>query len=263
MTFSTLTTRALVLVVSGLAATVWSAPNRKPKNEAAERAQALAVEARGAFNDGRFAAAAELLEQAYALQPAPNLLYNVGRAHQQAGQKQKAIDAYERYLAASPDAKDANAIRSSIRQLRDELDAEVALAERARVEKARADQEAAERARVLAEKAIVEQQVARRPSAWPWVIAGIGAAGIGVGTATGLMSSSSYRQAVAEPEVVAAQQLHGRATTFATVANISFLAGGVIALGAAIWGAFDLISSRRVQVSVLLGASQANLLVIW
>ena len=80
-----------------------------------------------AFDEGRFAEAAALLERAYALAPSSSLLYNLGRAHQQAGNKRRAIDAYRKYLAAETSPPDEGLVRRSIKQLEDELDQEAAL----------------------------------------------------------------------------------------------------------------------------------------
>ena len=80
---------------------------------------------------GHFAEAAALLVRAYAISPSSTLLYNMGRAYQQAGDRNNAIDAYQRYLASESAPSDEGAIRRTIQQLQDEIAKEGALAERA------------------------------------------------------------------------------------------------------------------------------------
>src|SRR6516162_7403703 len=82
-----------------------------------QAASDLARDAKKAFDAGQYDHAAELLEQAYALQPAAALLFNIGRAHLQAGHLEAAVAAYKRYLEAAPDASDASAVRTTIDEL--------------------------------------------------------------------------------------------------------------------------------------------------
>jgi hypothetical protein len=51
------------------------------------------------FNEGRHDAALAEFERAYALEPAFQVLYNIGRVHAALGHAVEAADAYERYLA--------------------------------------------------------------------------------------------------------------------------------------------------------------------
>lgn len=54
--------------------------------------------ARERFEQGDYVAAAEALEQAYAREPVPKLLYNAGQAYRKASRYPEAIRAYERFL---------------------------------------------------------------------------------------------------------------------------------------------------------------------
>src|SRR5262249_34023367 len=112
--------RALVIVVGVLAAA------RAGADPAADKARALELfkTSDAAYKAGEFEKAAELLEQAYALYPEPILLYNRARALDGMGATQKAIDAYEKYLASAPDVTDRGAIERRIATMREKLAAD-------------------------------------------------------------------------------------------------------------------------------------------
>ena len=86
---------ALVAVVLAFSA---SAGAQEP-----ERAEELASQGRQAFLDGDFATAIELFNQAWEADPHPVLLYNVGRAHEAAGDPPAALEAYRRTAADTDD----------------------------------------------------------------------------------------------------------------------------------------------------------------
>lgn len=69
---------------------------------------------RTAYDHGSFSEALAHFERAYALQPRPELLYNVGRAADSDGQAQRAIAAYEAYLENEPDAENADFVRARL-----------------------------------------------------------------------------------------------------------------------------------------------------
>jgi tetratricopeptide (TPR) repeat protein len=60
-----------------------------------------------AYEAGRFAEAIEAFEAAYALNPLPRLLINLGNAHRKLGQDQDALICYQRYLQLEPRAPPA------------------------------------------------------------------------------------------------------------------------------------------------------------
>jgi tetratricopeptide (TPR) repeat protein len=201
---------------------------------------ALSQAAKAAFDAGDFETAAKLLELAYANKPWPVLLYNLGRAYQQAGNKPKAVLAYERYLAAQPSSSDAGAVRESIRQLKEQIEREQTLerqAEQEVLERKRAVLDAAREKRA-AEEAI---ELARhKPSAWPWVVTGVGLGAVGAGFVFGSLASSTHAAAVSDPSVTLSESDQSTAKTYALIANVAFVAGGAAAAVGAVWGVFDL-----------------------
>jgi tetratricopeptide (TPR) repeat protein len=64
------------------------------------------------FDRGEFLDAAKEFERAYKEAPLPAFLYNIASAYDKGGDRAKAVDAYRKYAAASPDAKDVGVARS-------------------------------------------------------------------------------------------------------------------------------------------------------
>src|SRR5262245_34799172 len=77
-------------------------PPAPVEDAASAKARALELFAHSEqrYQSGDFAESARLLEQAYEIFPEPVLLYNLARAREQAGEIERAIAAYEKYLAA-------------------------------------------------------------------------------------------------------------------------------------------------------------------
>jgi tetratricopeptide (TPR) repeat protein len=72
---------------------------------------------REAYDHGSFANVLAHFERAYALQPRPELLYNVGRAADSDGRPGRAIEAYSSYLESNPDADNSALMRSVVARL--------------------------------------------------------------------------------------------------------------------------------------------------
>jgi tetratricopeptide (TPR) repeat protein len=82
-----------------------------------EEARRLVEKSAREYHDGRYLEAAELLQRAYELTPAPVLLFNLGRALDKAGDGARAIVAYRRYLDAAPAAGDREMVAARIAEL--------------------------------------------------------------------------------------------------------------------------------------------------
>jgi tetratricopeptide (TPR) repeat protein len=74
---------------------------------------------------GEYAAAIESFELGYRYQPRPLFLYNIAQVARLAGQRKKALDHYERYLQASPNASERVEVLQQIAKLQESLAAEV------------------------------------------------------------------------------------------------------------------------------------------
>ncbi|MFL5348854.1 MAG: TonB-dependent receptor domain-containing protein [Hyalangium sp.] len=67
------------------------------------------------ISQGQFDQGISELQEAYAIKPHPNVLYNIAHAYLDAGRSVEALDWYRRYLAANP--PDAESVRATIAKL--------------------------------------------------------------------------------------------------------------------------------------------------
>jgi tetratricopeptide (TPR) repeat protein len=191
-------------------------------DDAATTARALDLfeKSEVAYDAGRFSDAIALLRESYSLKKEPVLLYNLGRAYEGQGDLGAAADAYEAFLRAQPGTPDRGALERRIATLRRQFAEKEALKKRA------------------------SEQPSSNPSAVPWVVAGFGAAGLVTGAVMGVLSGQRNADARTEPTYVEAERLHSQAETFSKVANISFIAGGVLLAAGVVWGILDLSAKK-------------------
>ncbi len=220
-------------------------------------AQALVLFQRGAelYRDGKFQDAAQLFEQAYALKHEPILLRNLARAYEGIEGRaaaQKALDAYTEFLHIDPKASDAAAVEQRIKALRERIDKEVALEQQRDDERRRAER--AEQSRREADEA-ARKAARKKPSPVPWVVFGVGALGAGTGLVFGALANGQHAAARDERNATLAETEQSRAQTYAVVANVLLVTGGVIAVAGLIWGIVDLRVNRsdHSNVRVALG----------
>jgi tetratricopeptide (TPR) repeat protein len=201
-----------------LAVSLAGAPVRADDDDA--RALSLFEQSERAYDAGRFAEAISLLQQSYVLKKEPVLLYNLGRAHEGNGDLGKAADAYEAFLKAQPDAPDRGALERRIGTLRKQLAEREALARQAKEREKPPPKE-------------------HTPSVAPWIVSGIGVAGIGTGVAFGLLSRGKHSDAVSDPTYAGADHAQSQARTFATVANVCLVSGAVVLVAGIVWYVLD------------------------
>lgn len=128
-----------------------SARGQKPlRAQDRKAAKAHFQQGRAFYEAGAWDDAVRAYEQAYALVPLPELLFNLGQASRMKNDKQRALDAYLRYLTAAPDGPLAEEARNHVAALR--LRIQVDEAEAAR-KKAAAEAETARRQAAEAEAA--------------------------------------------------------------------------------------------------------------
>lgn len=83
----------------------------------------LSARAAQAYRAKDYARASDLFRRAYAIKPVPNLLYNIGRAEEKAGNFDKAIEQYEKFVTKPGVAiKSREEGLSRLRVLRDVVD---------------------------------------------------------------------------------------------------------------------------------------------
>jgi tetratricopeptide (TPR) repeat protein len=86
-------------------------------DDLAAQASAYYDEGVTAFRAGEFEAAAERFQLAYNLDPSPELLYNLARAHEEAGNNSAAVLHFRSYLARYPDSEDSDDVRRRMADL--------------------------------------------------------------------------------------------------------------------------------------------------
>jgi tetratricopeptide (TPR) repeat protein len=217
------------------------------ENSPKEQALELFEQSSERYRAGKFDEAAALLEKAYALHNEPVLLYNLGRAYDGLGEYEKAIDAYEKYLAESPETRDRGAVERRIATMRSEV------AQRAELERERKRLEAERRMPATPDEKPKAAEPSAGPSPWPWVVAGVGVAAMGAGAVFGLQANGKRSDAEDEPVQRKAAETFRDAESLASTANVFLIAGAVVTAGGVTWIFLDNRSAReKIQLSLRL-----------
>lgn len=201
---------AVLLLGLAMFPVVSMAATRAEQREAAN----LVKKAGRLYEGGKYLEAAAALEKAQSLDPHPRILYNIARAYDQAGELQKALDNYQRYIGSSEGTDPTLLKRSSLSvdRLRGLLAQQNEARERSEAERARLEQERREaearaeseaRAKRDAEEAAQQRRRERvlgdqvsydRSKMAAWVTAGVGAVALGTG---GFFGFQAYQTGIA------------------------------------------------------------------
>lgn len=174
------------------------------------------------YQRGLFQCAIDRFSEAYKLKPDPVLLYNRARAYDGLFDLAHALADYEAYLRGDPQAKDRGAIEQKIASMR----------------------------------ALLQRPVPpppppptqpRSPRVAPWIVAGVGGVGIATGTVFGIVATLRHRAAALDATQDAAARDNATAKSLATVANVAWIGGGVLAIGGIVWGILDARSQRAAE----------------
>ena len=259
----------LVLVALLLGPSVALAQEEPPQNETASFESEVEA-GKSAYHSGDYGRAAEAFQRAYALRPSPSLLYNIARAHDAAGELERAEEYYARFIEApgisQSSRADAVARLKTIRDIR-----------RMQAEKEAPKEEvkAAKTEDVAEPKPPAPQPVEpkqpQRKSASPvsWVLIGTGGASLVGSVVTGLMSQAAhdeltdlgYPDAVAAADAQTAQDKRRSGRTLqivsATLAGTgaALVAGGLVTYFVTKRAASD---SKSVRVAPQIGAHSAG-----
>lgn len=212
-------------------------------------AEKLFAESADAYREGRFDRAIELLQQAYALSKEPVLLFNLAKAQEGKGDIPAAIASYEKYLSEAAMISDRGAIEKRVETLRAQLADKSALEKRAEEERLRAER---------------AEQEKPSPTPIPWVLAGIGAAGVAVGGALVAVVKSKEADAQAEPVHADAVELRDEAERFAIGVDVAFAVGGTLLAAGVTWGVIDVVlkdQAAGTKVAMQLAPTGLELLV--
>jgi len=231
------TRNALALCASLVVATLvsTSAVHAAPSSADKARAAELFKKGSDAYLKGDFATTIANLEEAHKLDPQPVLIYNEARAHEGLGHTDEAIKLYEQYLSEEPSSPDRGAIEQRVATLKKQRDDKVAAEkERAAIEKERSERAVAP-----------PPEPPRKYSKLPYVVGGVGVAGLAAGVVFGLMASGKESDGESAKTQRDAIDARDTGSTFATVANVSFVVGGVLLAAGAVWWALDHGGSRK------------------
>lgn len=255
---------ALVLCASSTAAAQESPSTSSTATEDPRaRGVRLFREAADHYRAGRFRVAVELLRESYELHPEPVVLFNLARSLEGLGEFDAALDAYRRFLEASPDAPDRGAVEARVETLTRLVEEQQARAE-AEAEAARASAEAAETPEVVAPPAGPDEL-----DVGSFVFIGAGAAGLITGAILSGVAVTTHNDWVNAPSQEAALSSLASAQDLALAANVAFIAGGVLAMVGGIWLIVDASDgpagapSESVTAQLGVGPGSAELTLRW
>lgn len=227
------------------------------------------------YRSGQYEEAIDAFRKAYAAQPHPALLFNIGQAQEKLGQLEGALESYRGYLQAAPDAQDRGAVQTAIASLEERIAASKIQSLRVRslpeqaqvsidgasrgvtplelrlpvgehqVELTLEGYEAAKRQVSLTSTAAVELDVTLVKKApppppsrtWTWVALGTGAALAAGGAAVGFFAQQDADNLRNfQHDQAQADALHDGAQTKALTANILYgAAGAAVVAGGALF----------------------------
>lgn len=213
-------------------------PKEAPSPDKA-RAAELFQKSAGAYLKGDFAKAIVLLDEAYALDPQPVLVYNLARAHEGLGHLDESISLYEKYLEQDPTSADRGAIEQRLATLKKQRDEKAALAkEKVAVEK--------ERQQVEKERQQVEAEEKPKPrSVGPYIVGGVGVATVVTGVIFGALAKGKESDAQAEPVQTTAIDLRDSGKGLATASNITLVIGGALVAAGVVWWILDTPRAKK------------------
>lgn len=182
----------------------------------ARQVEELASKGAQAYRNNQYREAIGYFEDAYALQPVPNLLYNVGRCYEKLEEYEKAIEHYEEFAVAPEVGSEAR---------REALKRAESLREIADIQKS--DTSGTEGA--SAENDEGDKTGDANTSKTPIIVTASGAGLIGAGAVFGILASNSADQVRTGEDFQTRSDAQSRAKTQALVADSLYVAGAVVA----------------------------------
>lgn len=222
---------AIVVMLGGIATVALpSTPAHAGVKEQAAAAYGEGVEA---FKANDFKTALGHFDRAFKLDPSPILLYNIARCHEEMGTLDPAISNFKLYLAKAPDSPDREDVERRIRVME---------AIKKRQAAAAPDVPPAAPTTVFVEDDSMQW--------WGYGLLGAGAVGLALGGGFGVAADSAaeeHRNATTRSDKSAFED---DANSNATIANASYVIGGVLALAGASIIIWDLATSGTTSVEV-------------
>jgi len=204
-----------------IAATLFAPRLASADTTSEKRAVELYQKSEQLYRNGEFQRAAELLRQAYELDPNPDLLYNLARALEGLGDFAGAANAYARYLDNAKDVADRKSIEARIATLRKQ-------SQPTPPAPAPALPASAAPAKPAPPRAESGSSVLTGPL--PWLIAGAGVVTLAAGAVLRASASSQHHDADNTVGQKSAESKQQKAEGTATASNVCFVVGGSLAL---------------------------------
>jgi tetratricopeptide (TPR) repeat protein len=212
----------------GLGFTMSAAPANA--QTAAEKAAADYQRGKDAFQARDFDGARAAFERAYMLDPSPVLLYNLGRACEESGDAEKAVEYFQMYLDRTADTPDRGDVERRVRVM-------LAILAKTRPEAVPdSDRPPPEPEPSPAPEPAPPPPPARAPgppphtALWPagWATLGAGVVAAGVGIGFGVASTSAEEDHKAATTGAEKKRTADDAESAATMANVMYATGGVL-----------------------------------
>ena len=220
---------------AAIAVAILSTASGAPGADDTGRAPKLYEEGQRLLRQGQCKEAVVRLEEAYRLRPQPNALLQLGLCYRQLGQFQASADEYVKFLRLGPSAEDEKRVRDLLEQV-EGLNRKQKRAERSSKPELERDWNAwptpprpggAAGAPRRIEELVVVGDMPKR-SALSLVLLGGGVAAAGAGLVFGLRNRSALSDYHAAQTAAARTNGRNQAQTAATVANVSWIASGVM-----------------------------------
>lgn len=203
--------------------------------------EALSAEAVERFEAKDYDAAVDLFEQAYAVDPQPNYLFNIGRVYEEKGDLENAVVFYQRFVAQSgvdiDSRQEATKRLKVLREALDQLKAEKEPPKEDTTDPTPKDdavdpipEETTPPPPVEDEEAAQAAKRKKTLRITGYSLMGVGGAALIVGAALGGVASGTADDANADEFVDRTLALRDRARRQAAAADAMFITGGVLAV---------------------------------
>ncbi len=199
--------------------------------DAAGDPEALSAAAVERFQEKDYDAAVDLFEQAYAVDPQPNYLFNIGRVYEEKGDLEKAVEHYQRFLGQSgvdlesrqEATKRLKVLREALAELESTKPKDEPPKDDVTTDTPPEDEPVADEGDAKADKRKKTLRITG------YALMGAGGLGLVLGGVFGGLASGSVKDAEADPFVDRQEAFRERARTQAHVADAMFITGGVLA----------------------------------
>jgi tetratricopeptide (TPR) repeat protein len=205
----------VVLVMSPAVTLAQGSGEEMSSEELARQVEKLASQGAQAYRKGDFTSAIDYFERAYALEPVPNLLYNIAKSYEKQEKYQQAIDHYQKF-AVAPEV-DSEARQSALdrvdnlREIADLKEGDGSGAGDPSGDGRDRDRESSGQSKTAA-----------------WLTMGGGAALLATGVVFGLSASSAADEVQSGATFEQRQDAQKSGKTSALVADGAFIAGAVV-----------------------------------